>query len=55
MTRRVHIKPLHKETTSPKELKTPIKDAFEKIENYSSPLLRHELNRKRQTAKVTGK
>lgn len=48
---RVKMEPIHKETTPPKDLKRPIYEMFKKVENYSSPLLSHELLRKRKKVK----
>lgn len=42
---------LHKETTPSKDLKTPLKDMFTKVERYREPLLSHELLRKRKKVK----
>ena len=40
------------ETKTPKEdVETPIATAFNKIRNYTNPLLKHELTRKRKRVK----
>ncbi len=51
---RVITESVHEETTPPKDLKTPIKDMFKKVENYGEPLLSHELLRKRKKVKSVG-
>jgi len=51
---RVILEDLHKETTDPKELKRPIYEMFKKVENYDTPLLKHELLRKRKKVKRVG-
>ena len=49
--KRVRTKPLHIERTPKKEIDTPLADAFNKAANYTRPLLKYELLRKRRVVK----
>lgn len=48
---KVKLESVHEEKTPKKDIATPIATMFNKIRNYTSPLLKHELTRKRQKVK----
>ena len=48
---KVKIESIYEEKTPKKDVATPIADSFNKIRNYTKPLLKYELLRKRKKVK----
>jgi hypothetical protein len=51
---KVKVESVYNEKTKKEDIDTPIATAFKKIKNYTSPLFKHELTRKRQKVKRVG-
>jgi hypothetical protein len=48
---KVKLESIYEEKTPKKDIDTPITKAFQKVRNYTAPLLNHELLRKRKKVK----
>jgi len=48
---KVKLESVYEEKTPKKDIATPVADAFNKVRNYTAPLLKHELLRKRKKVK----
>lgn len=51
---KVKLEDVHEKKTPKQDIATPIANMFNKIKNYTSPLLKHELTRKRKRVKRVG-